>query len=90
VRTIDGVPCVQLVDLLKGSETMRVAGVEPSAPFRLGCVHCQCRVLYLDFRPDRRVLAPVCASCGAPAMNPIIPEGHAEGSEAPASGLIVQ
>jgi hypothetical protein len=87
VRIIDGVPCVQLAEL---AEAAHKNPPQPGATLRLGCVHCGCPAVFVDFLPARGLLATICVSCGLPAMNPIIPEGHVEGSEAPASGLIVQ
>jgi hypothetical protein len=85
VRVVDGIPCVQLAELEAAARDPRRA---PGQVVTLGCVHCSCRVLLVDYLPDRKVVAFRCASCGDPAMNPIIPEDGANvaGSESPAGG----
>lgn len=90
MRTIAEIACVQLEDLAAGA-----ADCPPDSAMGLRCIHCGCSVLRAYFRPAQKVLTLDCASCGKPAMAPVIPESAAQapGSEVPEplpspSGLI--
>lgn len=88
-REVQGVPCLQLEDFAPVA-----ANCPPGAVVALACIHCQCRLLHVDYLPDRKILGFRCGSCGHPAMNPVIPESaaHVEGSTVPGmapSGIVM-
>jgi hypothetical protein len=88
VREIQGVPCIQLEELEAAATDPRRP---PGAVVALSCVHCNGRVLLVDYLPDRKVVAFRCASCWQPAMNPLIPEGgpNVPPDDAPPSGIVL-
>jgi hypothetical protein len=80
VREVEGVPCLQREDF----DAAVASQPNVAIGMTIRCGTCQGLLHFVDFARQSRVLQFRCASCGAPACSPVIPESAAAaGGEVP-------